>query len=632
MSTLLLMRMVIMSILDKNIEKFKVNLSTLDHTIVNLLNDNDEKLINEPNFESNRTLFLVYELKSTKEIMRLINGLNEKSIAFIYYRDERYLYELLSKIDFSEKDEKVIFFAGDYKEKTKIEELDQLLSTILYSYSNIQPIIKESLDLDYIRSAKEFLEFVRNYRDNYNFLLGNDLNDTLYGVRNRLKNLSRYAVNPGLKEFVEKYGHVYKNKPAVVVASGPSLDKNVHHLKKYEDKALILSCDGSVSTLKRYGITPDIMGSVERVYRTYEVFYKDKDIDENIVFTAPALVRPEMVQKFDGKKILSVFKDREVYGKWMNELTLNKKGTIYSGTSVAHFMLNLADALGCNPIILIGQDLAYSLEGVSHAGDTEIKETIDISKVTEWVKDYNGNYIPSTSVWKKFLLTFEDLIRNMDKTVIDATEGGALIKGTEIKPLLSVLEEYCIESLPSFKELLDQISIESDYIEAAKQNSYNGINEAIVLFADFLEHVSTAIVDNKKCLDRMEKGIKTQKQLDKIYDCLEFVDNELVKYIAVTPMFGILFQYPIYSAARQINTLQTDKFTLESLYFNLDLHRELLDIFEKNLKKMIKVLITGLEDNKDFFQGIDGYSSAVQELKSSHNYLFKNSDFDIYLV
>jgi hypothetical protein len=339
-----------------------------------------------------------------------------------------------------------------------------------------------------------------------------------------------------------------------------------------------------------------------------------------------------MVQKFDGKKILSVFKDKEVYGKWMNEITLDKKGTIYSGTSVAHFMMNLADALGCNPIILIGQDLAYSLKGVSHSGETEIKETVDLNKVTEWVKDYDGNDIPSTSVWKKFLLTFEDLIRNTDKKVIDATEGGALIKGTEIIPLWNALEEHCKDSLPSFKELLDQISIEGDYIEAAKQKSFNGIKGAIVLFSDFLDNVNKAIADNKKCMDRMEKGIKTQQQLDKIYDCLEFVDNELVKYIAVSPMFGILFQYPIYSAARQINMLQTDKFTLESIHFNLVLHRELLGIFELNLKKMIKLLITGLVDNKDFFQEIEGYSSVVEGLKRKYAYLYKNSDYDIQLI
>lgn len=632
MSTLFLIKVVFMSYLERNTEKFNVKLSIDNHTIIDLFNDADEKLIYQPNLDANRTLFLVYELTSTKEILSLIKGLNEKSKAFFYYRDERYLHELLSKIDFTEYEDKLIFFAGNYKDSTKINELDQILSAVLFTYSNIQPIIRESLDIDYIRSAREFLEFVGNFRENFNFRLGNDLNDTLYGLRNRLMNLSRYVVNPGLKEFVESYGHIYRDKPAVIVASGPSLDKNVHRLKNYEDKILILSCDGSVSTLKKHGITPDIMGSVERIYKTYEAFYKDKDLDENIVFTAPALVRPEMVKMFDGKKILSVFKDREAYGMWMNQITLNKKGTVYSGISVAHFLMNLADALGCNPIILVGQDLAYSLEGISHAGDAEVKETVDVCKVTEWVKDYNGNYIPSTTVWKNFLLTLEELVRHTDKTIIDATEGGALIQGTEIKTLKETLDKYCKNSLPSFRELLYQLPTDECYIEEAKRSSYKGINDTLKLFSDLLEKIDRAIKDNKKCIDTIQKGVKTQKQLDKIYDCLDYVDDEIVKHIAGNIMLMMLFQYPIFSTARLINSLATDQYTLETIEFNLLLHQELLRIFDLYIKKMLKVLITGFEDNKDFFMEIAEYEIVLKSLKNKYDYLYKNSDYDIELI
>lgn len=621
-----------MSILEKNIEKYNVTFSCSGYKVGDLLSSMNEEFLTEPNFNVNRTLFLAYELTNIKQILKLVNGLNEKSMAMFYYKDERYLYELLSKVDFTSEDYKIIFFAGDYKDPNKVDELDALLRNIIYSFSNIQPIIKKSESIDYIRGAKEFLRFIGDYRDNFVFLLGNDLNDTLYGLRNRILNLPEYIKNPGFKEFAEKFGHLYKNKPAVVVSSGPSLDKNVHHLKKFRNKALILSCDGSLSTLERHGIIPDIIGSVERIYKTYEVFYKEREIDPGIIFSGPAVVRPEIIGKFSDKNMLSVFKDKDIYGRWMNEITLDNKGIIWSGSSVAHFLTNFADALGCNPIILIGQDLSYSQKGISHAGDTEVKESVDISKVTEWVKDYGGNDIPSTYVWKMFLQTFEDIARISDKTIIDATEGGALIKGTEIKDLEETLEGYCKSELPVLKKLVDSMDVEEDYINAARESAYVNIVNAVDIFGELLEKVKKGTDKNKQSITVVSKGIKTQKQLDDIYDALDYVDEEIVKNVAKDAFLMMLFQYPIYSATRSINTLNTDKYTMETIKYNLLLHRDMLRIFELYNNKMLKVLLEGLRDNRCFFGAISDYDIKVSKLMDKYKYLFKSGDYDIQLT
>lgn len=621
-----------MSILEKNIKEYKINLSTTEYKNSGLINDADEDFLYQPNFDVNRTLFLVYELTSIKEILKLVKGLNEKSIVFLYYRDERYLHELLSKVDFVEEKYRILFFAGNYKDQSKANELDVLLASISYSYTNIQPIIKRSEDIDYIRSAREFLEFVRNFRNNYNFLIGNDLNDTLIGIRNRLLNMPYYVKNPGFEEFKEKYGHYYANKPAVIVSSGPSLDKNVHLLKDYRDKMLVLSCDGSLAPLEKHGIKPDIVGSVEREYLTYTAFYRDRTMDDSIIFSGPAVVRPEIIEKFDGKNILSVFKDKDIYGQWMNEITLNKKGVVWAGSSVAHFLLSLADGLGCDPIMLIGQDLAYSLDGVSHAGETEIKETIDLSKVTEWVKDYDGNDIPSTTVWKNFLTTFEDMIRKSDKKIIDATEGGALIKGSEIRKLKDALEQYCKGELPIFNELVNNMEVKEEYVAEAKESSFAGVTKAIRIFEDLLKKVQQAQKKNQKSIAIVEKGIETQKQLDGIYDTLEFVDNEIVKHIAKDAFTMMLFQYPIFSTARAINSLTTDKFTLETIAYNLQLHFNLLETFNLYLNKMIRVLITGLKENNHFYSELKEYEGTVKKLTKDYAYLYKSDKYDITLV
>lgn len=621
-----------MNILEKNVEEYRINFTNSYYRIGDLLNSGETELISEPDYTINRTLFLAYELTNIEQILNILNNLNEKSILFLYYRDERYLYELLSKVDFTEKEYRAVFFAGSYKDADKINKLDELLKGFLYTFSSIQPIVRMSGDLDYIRSAKEFLSFIGNLRDNYLFLLGNDMNDTLCGLRNRLCNLSAYVHSVGLKEFQNKFKEIYRNKPAVIVSSGPSLDKNIQYLKEYQDKALILSCDGSLATLERHGIKAHVVGSVERGYRTYEVFYKDKEIDQQIVFSGPAVVRPEILDKFHRENILGVFKDKDIYGKWMNEITLDKKGVIWAGSSVAHYLTSLAEQLGCNPIILVGQDLAYSIDGVSHAGEVVIKEKVDVNKATEWVKDYNGNDIPSTYVWKKFLIQFEDIVRLSDKTIIDATEGGALIKGTQIRIFKEALDEYCTSKIPVFKKLLNEITVEEEYVVQAKQSSYQGIMEMINTFELLLDSVKIGIDRNKCAIESLSQGLETQEQLDLIYDALDFVDENVVKYIAKSTFTMMLFQYPIYSASRAINALGTSEFTHESIQFNLALHKDLLMQFDLYTGKMIRVLIKGLRDNSSFFDSIVEYKQCTMDLENKFFYLLENDEYDIKLI
>lgn len=617
-----------MDILKKNVQVFKVEFTSEHYEVGDLLNYSDKELMVEPRFDANRTLHIAYDVTSIKHIMSILDKLNEKSILFVYYRDERYLYELLSKVDFTENKGKLVFFAGDYKDAESLNKIDSLFKSLFYSYSNINPVLMQNLDIDYIRGAKEFLKNISDIRENFVFLIGNDLNDTLCGVQNRLINLPSYVINPGFREFREKYGYIYKNKPAVIVSSGPSLDKNVHLLKAFENKALILSCDGSASTLKRFDIKPDIVGSVERAWETYNAFYKDKDFDPQIVFSGPAVVRPEIINKFIDKKMIGVFKSRDVYGDWMNSITMEDKGTLWAGASVAHYLTNLADALGCNPIILIGQDLSYSREGISHADAAEVDESIDINKATEWVTDYEGKDIPSSKIWKSFLITFEEIIRDTDKVVIDATEGGAYIKGSQIRTFKEALEQYCVEEIPLVSELLEDLDVDEKYINAAKESSYNGICKGIEIFDKLLNDIKSGRKMNRKAMSRIEKGIKTQKQLDMIYDTLDYVEKEIVQTIAHNRFMMMLFQYPVYSAIRAINVLNTDKYTLETICYNLKLHWDLLILFELYTNRMIKVLINGLKDNEGFFTEVSGYNEKLDSLVKEYEYLYKSDKYD----
>jgi len=92
----------------------------------------------------------------------------------------------------------------------------------------------------------------------------------------------------------------------------------------------------------------------------------------------------------------------------------------------------VAEALGCDPIVLIGQDLAFSKDGQTHASGSIHGE----KKVEEYQKEkltVKGNYqteLTTTTTWYKFLKSYELDLANYKGTCINSTEGGAFIEGT----------------------------------------------------------------------------------------------------------------------------------------------------------------------------------------------------------
>jgi hypothetical protein len=70
------------------------------------------------------------------------------------------------------------------------------------------------------------------------------------------------------------------------------------------------------------------------------------------------------------------------------------------------------------------------------------------------VLDIHGRILPTNRVMLSYLRWFEDEISKSKNTLfIDATEGGAKIKGTQVLPLHDALREHCKEKIP-FGEIL----------------------------------------------------------------------------------------------------------------------------------------------------------------------------------
>lgn len=300
----------------------------------------------------------------------------------------------------------------------------------------------------YLKSLSKLMEGCWDSIHNF----GNDPEDSLIGLENMLDNIAEIANNPGINLLYDKF----KDKPAVIVATGPSLKKNIHLLKGLEDKALIISVDASLKLLLKNGIKPHMVTSLEREHEVQQ-FFDELDPEEvkGTYMTACPVLYNHVYRAYNGPKII-VYRQFDHF-KWLGV----DKGMLDIKLSSSNMAFKIAEALGCNPIILVGQDLAYGDNDETHATE------VPFSSEGEAIFNVSGNYVDEIKTndgWNNFRKAYEIDISQYKGTVINCTAGGALIKGTLIDSLQKIIDNKLQESFyPSdiIREGLSQFTAET---------------------------------------------------------------------------------------------------------------------------------------------------------------------------
>ncbi|HIG0107834.1 TPA: motility associated factor glycosyltransferase family protein, partial [Campylobacter jejuni] len=195
---------------------------------------------------------------------------------------------------------------------------------------------------------------------------GNDPLDALQGIEQFVYNLSQMITHPSYKELLSKRKGI--SDTAIIVSTGPSLTKQLPLLKKYASKATIFCADSSYPILAKHGIKPDYVLSLERIPLTSEFFNNDfGEFDKDILFVLKSYVHPHTTKYL--QKNNRNFMLVSTYASFINYLKLDDFGYFNMGFSVANMNFLLAIHLKHKNIVLIGQDLAYTKDGLSHTKD-----------------------------------------------------------------------------------------------------------------------------------------------------------------------------------------------------------------------------------------------------------------------
>jgi len=368
-----------------------------------------------------------------------------------------------------------------------------------------------SLDPKFLTETKHHLaEAIRKGKKNR---VANTITANKFGEswsKNLLKNIPLITKAPNIHQLSVK-----GVKDAVIVGSGPSLNKNVCTLAKFQDQVFIIAALRSIQTLHDANIKPDLVVQLDAEDdHVAKEFSTKLDIEiEN--FLVELTVNPWFL-KSNAKNFIwsypSIFSD---IGRHFGVAP-----TPFDAPSVAIYGLTLCYLLGFESLCFIGQDLASSDRLQYAKGATSLLPAHnDISTFNIEVDGFYGDKVMTRSAYHGQLLRCEHIASELNLKaphikLFNATEGGAYINGFEH---VSLSEFANTRTLNNSQHVKHFMWTQNPQIKPTHVNDY------LAHITDTMEQISTiakAIIKLDKAPDtNVDKDTDIAKLIEK-FRCL----------------------------------------------------------------------------------------------------------------
>ncbi len=367
--------------------------------------------------KKHRLIFLEDDLKVIAMLFQTPLGkemIHHRQVELHYFRsvlDSPYVFEMLFwkflNVSFS-------VAAIDLYQATKREIFEELKHKLIYDAAVKNAILDEYL--------KFGVAFFRNFYPNMLSLPGSYKGSGLFGQ--------------------------FEKIPAIICGAGPSLAKHFELLKKLDNKALIFAGGSALNALNKAGIMPHFGAGVDPNPPQYERYLSNNSFEVPFFYRSrlyhPALELihgPRLyLNGCGGYDIPKFFEERlQIEGEELPE-----------GHNIVNFLVGLAHALGCGPIILVGVDLAFTDDqlyapGVVSDGAAHIESLKDAKRFDEiplMKEDIHGNEVYTLWKWiaeSKYIADYA--ADNPDLQLINSTEGGLGFFNVPNIPLKEVAEK-----------------------------------------------------------------------------------------------------------------------------------------------------------------------------------------------
>jgi hypothetical protein len=426
---------------------------------------------------------------------------------------------------------------------------------------------------------------------------------------------------------------ILSGKPAVIISAGPSLDKNIQELKKYRDKAVVFCVGTALKSAVKYGINPDFAVIVEFYDSTVN---QVKDVDLSGTNMILQLSACSSLYGIKTKNTFNYYADNDNTSIWLSKVWgVPLEGYKNLGTVSINTLFS-AKMLGCDPIILIGQDLAYT-DGNCYSGGSiysdfkllknESEETVstDLEKMSKdlnisvdeikshigiigtnllKVKGHNNEILTTRSDFALFIKYFEKIALEYGQEVklINSTEGGAYLEGFEHIPLTEALEKYAKEKI-SINESLSVLKKDRNGLISKKKNilkklentlekleNIKTLSDGVILSMPDLVNLSRSV--ESFIPETQEKFLYYTKKYSDVYSKIRKIleDDAIISGNIIKELFYIE------RTAREFenNEKELRAFFVQSLSFFLKIHQQY-----GNLKSLLETEISELKNSLD---------------------------------
>ena len=455
----------------------------------------------------------------------------------------------------------VVDFSSDFaKNNVYITDNFEDLSQIIYTKSGTE----NSPQMLILPSQREFEkdnlgEFIKNLQD----LIGSYSLDLKYTKEQFYPALKMLITNiPHLTKEIPliKFKDIFKEKTALIVSAGPTLDRNIETIKKYRENFILFTVGTAFKTLQKHGIEPDFLSIIE----TYDSSKQIADYDlSKINFITEPYSNPKL-RNFKFKQTFSHISANMPINHFWSEICGENIEEYWSKGTVSYNALNSARILGCSKIILVGQDLAY-IEGQCYSKNSAYKDLVcrfnnesqkweitanNMEKFADslsnaptfeerietakrrlkklnaslyYVKGINGDLIPTESVYAAFVKPLSEFALHFnDRTYINTSLVGAQIDGFKNMSLEEALADSEKNGLIEFKTdfTYDKNSIKSKLLDSKKL-----LNQSL-----------PEIEEIKHLIKNLNNNLKRQKNLE--VDSLKILKKISEKYLYLTSTFS----------------------------------------------------------------------------------------------
>lgn len=467
----------------------------------------------------------------------------------IYEPNKDVLKQVFQVVDFTK-----ILSSERIKVITNLDDLLVAFHTTHIIGDKLIPLVLPEYEKNYPQLCKAFLEDIRQgiyhntIAQNTNILLMEEF------TRTSLSNIKEVLRYPS-PEFLHDQFEGYKG---VVVGAGPSLDKPgvIESLKKHRDELIICCVGQAAKTLDKHGIIPDFVYIIEfaDVSQQLEgVSYLD---ETNLVLIPQTNSK---IYQFPSKRKMIAHMNGDSFTEWMcNTIGQNYFTYKHHGTVSISCMLFLM-FLGCGPIYLLGQDLAYP-EGKMYSSSSVYKnvhfkldENGNATSV-EWdqdvlgsimgkkgffrdeeelqtrnanmikglvtVKGWNGEKLYTAPDYAAFGKAFEHLRDVMDEKhiIINCSEGGRYLEGYIHLPFEQGLKDYTLQKKSeTASEYLERLCLEGyqENPEWENKRPYELIQSQIKSDCQTIKEIENLVKENEELVNKLLKEIELKKTVTK---------------------------------------------------------------------------------------------------------------------